>query len=290
LPRPGANLAVTVTSSNPSLLAVNSPTVNFNVTNPTSNSVYLASLQPLAAGTAVVTLGQYPTAGTPATGGSLVYNLADPSLILPAFAIGQDLQGSVQITLASSVPALTSPLAISINAQQPVSLASSATAAATYYLSLTIPAGQRSTQPFYVQGGTPGVGQISYGGGTYNYQTSGVVTPTAFVFQEASEAQPISLTAGSTQTFTVVPELAAAAAGALSPLSIRTGANSVSIAVTSSNPAVLSVNTTRVFLNPGDQKVSVSVNAVSAGQATLTLSGLTYDYNLPQSSISVTVH
>ena len=75
----------------------------------------------------------------------------------------------------------------------------------------------------------------------------------------------------------------------VSEMEISGSANPVTITVKSSNPAVLSVTTPSVVLNRGDQQVLVSVKGVSAGQATLTLSGSIYDFSGAQSSIAVSV-
>jgi hypothetical protein len=288
LPRPGANIAVSVTSSNPGALAVDTPTLNLAVANPANPPNFIASLQPLAAGTAIVSLGQYPTAGTPAYGAEAVYNLSAPNLILPGFSIGQDLAGPAQVTLGSAAATPTSSLAINLSSYGEIGFSTTASGPSTSPLTIAIPAGQRVSPPFYVLGTGLGVAQVNYYGNSTSYSTSGYVVPTAFVFEQASEPQPLTLTAGSTGTFTVIPEVEPPTAAALSPLSIRAGVT-VSIAVISSNPAVLNVTSPRVFLNGGDHQVSVSVTAVSPGTATLTLSGLTYDFSQPQATLSVTV-
>jgi hypothetical protein len=59
--------------------------------------------------------------------------------------------------------------------------------------------------------------------------------------------------------------------------------------VVSSNTKVASVNSPQVVFNGGDQQSVVSFKAVAPGTATLTLSGGTYDFTAPQSSIVVTV-
>jgi len=288
LPRPGANVATTVTSSNPTALAVDSPAINFAVPDPSNAPQFSASLQPLAAGTAIVSLGEYPTAGTPAYGASLVYNLAEPNLVLPGFSLGQDLVGSTQISLGSSVPTSASNLAINLSSYGQIGFSTTPTGTPTYSTTVTILAGQRTSQPFYVQATQPGVGTINYYAGNASYSTSGNVTPTSFIFKEAGGTQPATLSAGSNGSFTVIPTMAPQFAAPLSPLSIRPGVT-VSIAVISSNPSVLSVLTPRVFLNSGDRQVTASVMAVSPGQATLTLTGLTYDFTQPQASLTVTV-
>jgi hypothetical protein len=288
LPRPGANISVGVTSSNPTVLAVDTPNLNIAVANPAKPPYFQATLQPLAPGTAIVSLVEYPTAGTPSYGSEAVYNLSAPTVNLPSFSIGQDLMAPTQITLGNSVPTPSSSQQIEIFSSTSAPLANSPTALPSSVIFAIIPAGQRVSQPFYMQGVQLGAIGLSYYPDGAAFQASAYVVPTAFVFEEASRPQPLTLSTGSSSVFTVIPEVEPPTAAALSPLSIRPGVT-VSIAVTSSNPAVLSVTSPRVFLNGGDQQVSVSLTAVAPGQATITLSGQTYDFSQPQASISVIV-
>jgi hypothetical protein len=168
----------------------------------------------------------------------------------------------------------------------PAAASLQATDPGQFSLSVTIPAGQRISKPFYLQGQQTGSAQIAYYGGGYpTFNTYGTVTQTAFVFREQSP----SVNVNATGTLTVLPALSPLGTQGLGPLSIRGGATPITITVTSSDTKVLSVTTPQVTLRPGDQQATVTVRGVSAGVATLTLSGQTYDFTTAQSSVRVTV-
>ena len=287
MPRPGANLTVPVTSSNPSVLSVNPLAITFSAPDPSTPPQFNISVQPLAVGTAIVSLGPLPGGVTPASGGQLVFNVAEPLLSIPSFTLGRDLAAPTQVKLGSAVPTPSSNLTVSVYCNYPVYCTGALPQTPAFPLNATILAGQRVSERFYVQAMQPGTATLTYSGGGYNSQSSGTVTQTAFVFKEAG--QTLSVNNGSTASFTVVPALSPPATPELTPLAIRGGAPPIIVTVKSSNPNVLSVTTPQVTLSPGDQQVLVNVKGLSVGQATLTLSGSIYDFSLAQSSITVSV-
>ena len=76
-PRPGANLSVAITSSSPNVLAATTSTLQFPVQLQTVTGVS-AGFEPMAAGTAVVTLGNLAGNPTPASRNQLVFNVSQP--------------------------------------------------------------------------------------------------------------------------------------------------------------------------------------------------------------------
>jgi hypothetical protein len=291
-PRPGAVPTVTVTSSNPSAVTVSTPSIQIPISDPANGFQYgTATIQPVAAGTAVITLSE-PEGVTPASGGQEVFNVAQPSLFVPAFTLGQTLAAPVQIQLASSLPTPTSPVTISVTGNYPLEVASTATGNPTFSLQATIPAGQRASQTFYVDGLSTGSGSLSFFSSGYGstWSTPATISQTAFVFKEAGQTQPISVGVNTSANFTVAPALSLLATPVLAPLMIRGGASPITVTVTSSNPGVLSVLTPTVTLNPGDQQVVVNVKGLAAGTATLKLSGTSsYDFTTSQATVSVVV-
>jgi len=115
------------------------------------------------------------------------------------------------------------------------------------------------------------------------------ITQTAFVIQEATKAQPIDISKGGTAKLTAVPTLSPPSAVASGPLSIRPGASPIVIAVASTNPSVATTNPSQVTFHGGDQKQTFNVQGVSAGNATVKLLGIAYDFGQPQASIQVVV-
>ncbi|HXS93824.1 MAG TPA: hypothetical protein VN736_04410 [Candidatus Limnocylindrales bacterium] len=289
LPRPGANLSVTLTSSNPAVLAVSTPAIAFLQPDPAKPVTFTASVQPLSAGTAVLTLGPLANGGTPASGGAVVVNVTEPNLSIPFFTIGRDLEGPIQAKLGASAPLPVSDLTVAVNAFYPLLTSTSPTGPMFNTVTVTIPAGQRTSTPFYIAGNAIGAASVYLYAGNYNWNAQANVTQTAFVFKEAAQSQSVAVNAGSTGSLTVVPALSPPATSALGPLMIGGGVAPIPITVTSSNPAVLAVVNSQTFLNPGDRQVTVSVKGFAPGQATVTLSGATYDFTLPESRIAVTV-
>ena len=288
--RPGANLAVTLTSSNPQVLALDTPSVQFTSPDPSVPPVVNASVRPAGIGTAILSLGLLPGGGIPASGGQLVVNVAEPNLFIPAFTLGRDLQAPVQIKLSSALPAPAADTVITVYSSYPMGLSSGPSGAGQFSLPVILPAGQHVSAPFYVQGFQTGTASLQYSGGTYGSQSVvGTVTQAAFIFREASQPQPMRLAGGSSATFTVLPALSPLASPVLTPLMIRGAAAPIVVTVTSSNPNVLAVTTPQLTLRPGDTQALVGVRAIAGGQATLTLSGNTYDFSTTQSTLVVAV-
>jgi hypothetical protein len=70
-PRAGANLSVSVTSSDPKVLSVATPSLQFSVAQPSP----AAQVQPLSAGTAILSLGLLPGGVAPVSGNQIVFNV-----------------------------------------------------------------------------------------------------------------------------------------------------------------------------------------------------------------------
>jgi hypothetical protein len=227
----------------------------------------------------------------PSSGSQIVFTVAEPDLFIPNFSLGRDLQVPVQVTLGSRLPTPTSDVTINVSQFGGVNLSNDPTLFSfNQTIPVVIPAGQRASRPFYVQGSFTGPTTLNISGAGYTTSQSTVtVTSTAFVFQEASQAQPISVSSGATTTFNVLPVLSPLGTPALAPMTIRAGAPPINVNVTSSNPSVLSVTTPQITLRPGDQRVTVMVRAIGSGRATLALSGAIYDFSTTQSSLDVSV-
>jgi hypothetical protein len=289
--RPGASLSVAVTSSDPTVIAITTPTVQFSAQPPANGSTgQTAGIQPVASGTAIVTLAALPGNPTPASQNQIVFTVAEPELSIPALTLGRDLQAPVQIKLGSTVSMPTTDVAISVNANYGVQLGANPGDTGQSSLSVTIPAGQRMSNPFYVQGLYAGSGQLNYGGGSFpNFSTTVTVTQTAFVIQEAANGQALDLAVGANSNLTIVPALSPPFNGVPGPLSIRGGASPILIAVTPADPSVAASSPAQVTFNPGDQQQTVSVQGLSSGTTTIKLLGTNYDFSQPQASIQVVV-
>jgi hypothetical protein len=288
IPRPGANLSIAVTSSDPKVLIVDTPTLKF----PVDSQQQTVQVRPTGPGTAILSLGALPGGVMPGSSSQIVFNVAEPDLFIPNFSVGRDLQVPVQVTLGSRLPTPTSDVTINVSEFGSINLSTDpALFNGSQTIPVVIPAGQRVSRPFYVQGAFPSVTNLSISGTGYNTSLALVtVTSTAFVFQEANQTQPISIANGATTTLNVVPVLSPLGTPPSAPMTIRAGAQPIIVNVTSSNPAVLGVSTPQITLRPGDQRAAVTVRASAPGSATLTLSGApAYDFGTVQSSIAVSV-
>jgi hypothetical protein len=293
-PRPGASLSVTLTSSDQTVVAVDTPSLQFNASDPSVAQFVTAMVRPVGVGTAVLSLGLLAGGGTPASGGQLLVNVTEPALSIPAFALGRDLEAPMQVKIGSSLPTPTSPTTITVNGSYPIGVSNTASGPAQFSIMVTFDAGQRLSEPFYVQGLGTGTASLQYYGASYagqNFSGTGTatVTQTAFIFKEAAQPQPVGIRAGSSGSLTVFPALSPLTNAAPSPLSIRPNVAPIALNVTSSNPNVLAVTTPQVTLQPGDTQATVGVQAIGTGQATLTLSGAIYDFGTAQSTLSIAV-
>jgi hypothetical protein len=270
------------------VLIVDTPTLKF----PVDSQQQTVQVRPTGPGTAILSLGALPGGVMPGSSSQIVFNVAEPDLFIPNFSVGRDLQVPVQVTLGSRLPTPTSDVTINVSEFGSINLSTDpALFNGSQTIPVVIPAGQRVSRPFYVQGAFPSVTNLSISGTGYNTSLALVtVTSTAFVFQEANQTQPISIANGATTTLNVVPVLSPLGTPPSAPMTIRAGAQPIIVNVTSSNPAVLGVSTPQITLRPGDQRAAVTVRASAPGSATLTLSGApAYDFGTVQSSIAVSV-
>ncbi|HLK17412.1 MAG TPA: hypothetical protein VKT81_00610, partial [Bryobacteraceae bacterium] len=287
-PRPGANLAATVTSSDPKVMAVTTPSVPIPIPQ-FGNSSPVIGVQPVSQGTAIVTIS---LAGNPPPeyDNQILFDVTEPALTIPAITIGQDLQAPAQISLGSAIATPAADLKISVYGGTN-SLSNDPAAVGQGSIQVIIPAGKRISNPFYVQGMSPGTSALNYSvlGSSESYSTPVVVTQTAFVIQEAANG-PLNLSAGTTSSLTVVPTLSPPLSGAPAvSWTIRPGAQPITISIASSNTAVATTSPAQVTFKPGDQKQTFTVQGLAAGTTTIQLLGFNYDFSQPQSSIAVTV-
>jgi hypothetical protein len=75
--RPGANLSVAVTSSDPKVLAITTPVV---AVPPAGGPGPTTGIQPVAAGTAIVTLGTLAGNPAPASQNQIVFTVSEPAV------------------------------------------------------------------------------------------------------------------------------------------------------------------------------------------------------------------
>ena len=247
-------------------------------------------IQPVAAGTAIVTLGPLPGNPAPSSGNQIVFNVTEAALSIVPFTLGRDLEAPVQLRLGSTVQNPVADVPITVYGGYPIAVALNSGDAGQNSIVATIPAGQRASKPFYVQGVSTGSASLNYGGGNLqNLSTPVTVAQTAFVIKEAKGGQSINLSVGAAAKLTILPAVSPPSSAAAGPLTIRPGASPIMVAVASTNPGIVTVSPSQVSLNSGDQQTTVSVQGLAAGTATVKLLGTGYDFSQPQSSIQLVV-
>src|SRR5262249_587474 len=107
--RPGANLTSIVSSSDPGVIAPSVSTLSF-----ADRPDQQLQVRPAGIGTAVLSLGALPGGTLPASGAQIAYTVAEPDLSVPDMTIGRDLQATVQVRLASRLPAPASDLVLTV--------------------------------------------------------------------------------------------------------------------------------------------------------------------------------
>jgi len=155
-----------------------------------------------------------------------------------------------------------------------------------------IPKGQKVSSTFYIQAFSPaGTASLQFSGGSYSISGAAItLAPTAFVFKEAAQPQPVTQSLGSTVNYTLIPTVLSPGTPPPAPFAMRPYFGEGEINVASSNPGVAALQTTAAYFSGGDQQQFIAVKAVSSGSTTLTLSGAPYLLNTPQSTLTLVVH
>lgn len=287
-PRAGANLTATLASSDKTVLSATPSTLTF-----TGSGSMQVQVQPVGIGTAILTVGPLPGGATAAGGAQIAYTVAEPDLFVGDATVGRDLQVPLQLRLASRLPAPAAALTFTIEVYSSymAEVASSPTAAGAYSIPVTIPAGQHLSNPFYLQGLSPGTTSLYVYGNTYNSSTSNVtVGQTAFIFQEALQSQSVGLAVGATGALTVTPAILPIGTPTPAGTTIRGGVAPITLLVNDLNSQVASVTPTSVTLQGGDRNATVTVRGLTAGTTTVSLSGSSaYQYPSAQASVTVQV-
>ena len=285
LVRPGTTLSVNVTASDNSVVTVNPSILQFT----SANSLPQIQVQPLSAGTAIVSIGQLPGGVTPASGQQLVLNVSEPEIAIPDFSLGHDLEVPMVVTLSSHLPAPGADLPVNVCSYGLLGVASDpVTNSLNQCVSTVVPAGQHVSKTFYVSTHfSTGTGslQVSSPSRYGPFDSNVFITETAFIFQ----VQQVSIAHGSNFTLNVAPALYPLTTQAIAPPMISPGTPPIAVNVVSSDPKIVAVVNSPILFKPGDQQAVVNLQALAPGSATLRLSGATYQFGTSQSTIEVQV-
>ena len=271
-PRPGANLAVSLKTSDAKIVQIPSGALTLGATG--SQSI---TLQPASIGTALLSLGALPGSPSPASGGQLVVNVTAQALTLADFKLGATEQVPVRFLLADDQPTPSSPLFIYpvVSDGKLLQLSTDVKSFGSNQIQLMIPAGTRFSNPLWVQAlsdtGKPQI-RVDFQGATYS--TTVTLDKPAFVFAEANGSNTMlpELLGTSPVNLKVVPAVSPDGSPLLTP-AITPGAAMRTLTVSSSNPSVAQVVTSTVTFAPGDTQKAVQVRLLATGTATISLGG-----------------
>ena len=249
-----------------------------------------AQFQPQGAGTTLVGLTA-PTGFTPAANGaSLLVTVRVPGLVIDnGVTIGNNLQLPATLLLGQSAPVGGVQVTISSNSPD-LLLATSATAAGTSSIILTIAAGQTSS-PYYLQA------RASSGSATYTASAAGYQVRTATVNLAPSGVTitgPFGAGFPLQMTLNGGPRPATLTIGLLDPSTNSfvvsqplSGGLSLIVTLNNSNPNAATL-ATQVTIAAGVSEVDVPVQPVATG-STLISMPLPAGYTLPRTATSLSV-
>lgn len=199
----------------------------------------------------------------------------------------------MQSSLDPSQPTPSSDLTVTVTGSKPAqSIRVSNTATrSSYSIPVTIHAGTRISDTFYVQAGnSTGFGTLQYQGGPYPPITVSipVVKSGLAILLPEDQSSPLPLSAGMIDYAAIVPILLPVGTPSALPLSTSGGLGPIPVAVSSSASQVATVSPQSVMLSGSG--VSFSISGVAAGNSTISLGTTsTFDVSNSQAQLAVVV-
>ena len=262
--RPGAQISIALHSSDPTIATIDSQVAA------TGAKVQVSAvIQPLQPGTTTIT-ADLPD-GFADTPDSRTFNLAVklPSLPINGFqsvyAIGKDLQANASLFQTGS-----GTINLTITSSDPSKVLLSGDAAKAGQAALLLPLDAYRQTPFYVQALTgSGSATLTFSAAGYaSSQATVNLYPSAFAFEgtqvTTARSNPIDLSVSVTP---VLPSGAAFTNGA----SLRGGIASLSVPLTSSQPAVGTIVPATLTFNGGDSRATAKFTPAITGNTILTI-------------------
>lgn len=228
------------------------------------------AFHPIAGGTTTLTVQQPAGFATPASGAQIAATVTAPAMSISDVTVGQNLEVSESSSLAQPAPA--GGVTVTVTSADPslVLVATSATAAGTPILQLSVPAGSSTIPAFFVQslGGTGTVGITAAAPGFTAQMANVTLAPAALFFLNGN----ISTTTLSTNTTLTVTSALIAANGGRGPAQAVRGGAGVDVAVSTSNPTVGTITVSPVHVSGGATSGTTAFHPVGTGSATLAIS------------------
>jgi hypothetical protein len=253
------------------------------------------AFHPLTGGTAAISLGAVTGFSTASNGTQITATVDFPALSLAPIVVGRDLEAQASVALGAVAPAGGITVTLTSTDPSRVLLSTTAAAAGSDTVSLSVAAGATSTPPFFVQA-LAGAGSVPLNATAPGYSAAtgmAGLRPSGFVFAssdfttgETAASTPLVLKSVWLDPITHIVTIDAACS-ACQPL--RGGLAPVSVSVTSSSPAVGSVSAPAVF-TAGFGSASTNFAPAAHGSTTLDIqapAGFTAAANL--TSIVATV-
>jgi hypothetical protein len=201
--RPGANAAVSVTSSAPTIGTVTSP-VGFEGGDTSRSSTF----HPVAVGTTTISIAA-PGFGVPRTGTSIVATVSDPTVSVAGdlLNLGKDLEKPADIVLNTNAPAGGLPVTVTSTASSCILISDSATTEGTANKTVTVPAGSNRLTVYVQSLCTQGSFTVSASAPGYRSAAtaSGTLAFSGFGFPNNSSSQTIPLTLAQNLTVVIAP-------------------------------------------------------------------------------------
>ena len=267
-----ASVSVPVTSSNTRVGTVTASPLVFTAgvgSQPTS-------FQPVAAGTTNVTVGVPAGYSTPTAEVTDTFNVTSPDRSITIgndLTLGVKLQSSVAVYL-STAPA--SPLTVTVTSANPA-YATVANAAGNTGTTSTTFTGVTGTYvgTVYVQGQAQGSTTLTASATGYTSGSDNItVDPSGFTYSYYNSLSQTTTTFSSPSGINVYAQALDPTSLAVInyPLDLNPNVGPISVAVTSSAPAVGTITTSPVVIQPGNTSATTTFKPVSAGTSNITLS------------------
>lgn len=285
-----SDFAVEVTSSNPAVGTVTTPSLTFK----SAYSQGEAEFHPISSGTTILTASTPPGFSTPANA-SITVSVTLPGLVLRnVVPLGKDLQSQAQLAVNTAVGSNLNAI-VTITSEDPSRLAVSPSASQPGGANMTVPLQgfQASQASFWVQAlsdsGT--VRLRASAAGFVDATVAVTLVPSGFFMQTpgggALDFTTTTLSPDSTITIRPTP----LDPGSLMPIAFtgsrRAGAASVQLTLTSSDSNVGTV-TPSVTFNAGDSGQQAQFHPLAVGYTQLTLS-IPQGFSTPSTGLRSTV-
>jgi hypothetical protein len=267
--RGGISASIPVSSSNPAIGTITTSPVTIAGGSSTGSTAF----DPATQGSVTITAGVPAGFSTPATFRTLTANVTTPGLVIENAVIGQNLQFTGTLILGQPAPAGGQVVTLTSTDASRLVLSADPTTAGSGTLAITVPQGNNTARYFLQALGNSGTVDYTANATGFSSRTATVtLTPSGLALQGPfGIGVPFSTRVGSPPTaFTVVTAQLDPGTNAVVIQQPLRGGFSVTASLTSSNPAVGSIETPVTITSGADGAVS-NFTPAAAGSTQITL-------------------